>query len=539
VPTSVPVVPPGGVRQPSGRHAPHAAYLRDSRSGIIAARPAPLREHRDDIRMAWRRSAGLALDLMQNSGRLRGAADQVIADTVGAELQINPQPDPAAMARLGYNEAETAEFIRLIKQRWKRWSWNPAECDMRGKLTVPQMVDIGLRWNMAFGEVTGTLTYMTRGQRRAYGIGTGTKVCLVPPSRLVQDTNEMERMFQGVRHDVNGRPIAYRFEEHDGGLKTTRDWPARDARGRPMVIHVYDPVDAGDVRGISVLASAFRKYIQHEMLDDATLQTAVLQTVFAATLTSELPSAEAFEALEELKRTGEGKDLYFDIMGLIGAQLDRARETSVNVSSDPVISHLAPGEDLNLKAAQTPGSEYLPFSKSLSRDAARAIGIAYGAYSMDHESATYSSVRMETSSIWPVVTRRRERIAGAQSQMIYEVWLDEEIGEGRIPFRGGYAAFAANRDEVSWAQWQGPARPTADDHKSARAASERIGNGTSTAEIEAAELGHDYEELRDARLRDHQWHIEHGMVSPYDRQSSGARTPDDARDDQREELANG
>ncbi len=96
----------------------------------------------------WRRTAGLALDLIQNSGQLRGAADQVIVDTVGVELVLNPQPD---IAHLGYSDAEIAALTRKIKQRWKRYAWNPRECDLRGKFTLPQNVDIALRWDMAYG----------------------------------------------------------------------------------------------------------------------------------------------------------------------------------------------------------------------------------------------------------------------------------------------------------------------------------------------------------------------------------------------------
>src|SRR5690606_33427168 len=99
---------------------PRGGYLRDTRSAVLSSRPAVLREHRDDVRAVWRRTAALALDLIQNSGQLRGAADQVIADTVGVELVLNPQPD---LRDLGYNEAETAALVKTIKQRWKRYFW--------------------------------------------------------------------------------------------------------------------------------------------------------------------------------------------------------------------------------------------------------------------------------------------------------------------------------------------------------------------------------------------------------------------------------
>lgn len=504
---------------------PTARYLRDSRSGVIAARPSSLRNSRDDIRQSWRKAAGLAIDLVQNSGRLKGAVDQVLADTVGVELQLSPQPD---LKGLGYDDKERAEFIRLIKGRWKRYAWNPFECDFRGKFTMPQQVDIGLRWEMVYGEITGLLEFMPSATRQRYGIETGTKLCLIPPTKLVQDTSEFENLFQGVYHDENGRPVRYLFEEQDSGIVSKVPYPARDDSGRQVVLHIFNPQDATDVRGISGFTAAIRKHLQHEMLDDATLQTAILQTIFAAVITSDQPAADAFEALESIKdqkfgKPGEeieGSEYAADMLAFMQSNLDRLGD--INFSADPQISHLGPGEKFEVKTAGTPGGQYLPFAAALSRDMARAIGITYGGLTMDHSNATYSSVRMETSSIWPVVMRRRERIAAPMCQSVYENWLDEEIGTGRIPFKGGYRAYLANRSRVNWAQWQGPAKPTADDFKSARGATERIENGTSSIEIEAAEGGIDPDELFDQRVATHRRYVEAGMQSPYERQSAGS-----------------
>lgn len=503
----------GGDAAVAPPHA-HAGYLRDTKSGVLRSRPVVLRESRDDIRVSWRRSAAIAMDLIQNSGRLRGAADQVIADTVGSGLTLNYQPDPAVMARLGYSPQELAEHIRMVKQRWKRWAWNPRECDLRGKLTVPQMIDIGLRWNMAFGEVTGRMVYVPRTERLRRGFNTGLKVCMVPPTRLVQDTSEWEGLFQGVYHDDIGRPVGYRFEERRGGVRTKEVWPAYDRFGRAVVLHVFDPVDATDVRGISVMAAAFRKHIQHEMLDDATLQTAILQTLMAITLTAQGPSAEVFEALEALSE-GEGKGLGQQYLGMLQEQLEAAQESSLSIGGDPSVSHLAPGEKLEMHGAKTPGADYQPFSDALSRDMARAIGMTYGGLTMNYKNATYSSVRMENSSIWPVVVRRRERVAMPIEDAIFCQWLEEEVAEGRTPFKGGYAAFLANQEAVSWAQWNGPSKPTADDGKSAKASTERLQNGTSSVEVESAELGVDPDEIFDQRLALHRRYEDAGMVSPY------------------------
>jgi lambda family phage portal protein len=390
------------------------------------------------------------------------------------------------------------------------------------------MVDVALRWDMAFGESLGLISYLGREGRAKAGATTGTKICMVPPMRLVQDTQEFEGMFQGVIHDAYGRAVVYRLKERVNGFTVTRDYKAFDDRGRPMVFHVFDPMDADDVRGISRIAPAFRQHLQHEVLVDATIQTAILQTIFAAVLTSASPSAEAFEAIETLGST----EMKNEFLAYFSGAMDRARDGEISISAEPRVSHLAPGETFDLKTAATPGPQFLPVSAALSRDMARAIGITYGGLTMDHTDATYSSVRMENSSIWPVVMRRRERIAAPICQTIYDAWLDEEIGSGRLRFKGGYDAFAANRDLVTWALWQGPAKPTADDLKSAKAASERLQNGTSTLAAEAAELGLDADEVIEQRAREANRLRDAGLPSPFDRPTGGGKA-EPADDDRR------
>lgn len=489
--------------------------LRDTPSGALASRWVSLTDSRAEIRRSWWRAASLAVDFIQNSGTLKGATDQVLADTVGVELVLSPQPD---LSKLGYDEKETADWVALVKREWKHWAWNPRECDQRGKMTVPQMVDVGLRWAIAYGEITGMFSYMPRAMRRRYGITSGTKLLMTPPHRLVQDTSEAEGLYQGIWSDENGRPVAYRFRDRVAGIDVPTVYRAHDGAGRPLVMHIFDPIDASDVRGISQLTPVLRKFAQSETLDDAVLQTFILQTVFAGILTSAAPSADAFEGLQALSELGEvGNGVKEDFLHYFGSLMDKAKG-KITIEGDPRIASLAPGEDLQFRTASTPGPQYLPFKAALSREMARAIGCTYAGLSMDHTNATYSSTRMENASIWPIVMRRRERLAGPQCQMIYENWLDEAIGEGRIPLKGGYAAFQAHRDRICWAQWQGPAKPTADDYKSARASSEKIANGTSTLAIECAELGVDADEVFAQRVREHKRYEEAGMRSPYDRQ---------------------
>ncbi|CUX40564.1 Bacteriophage capsid protein [Agrobacterium deltaense Zutra 3/1] len=506
----------GSVTVPAGDPSRHrAGYLRDTQSGIIASRPASLREHRDEIRRVWWRAAALAMDMLQNSGRLRGAADQILADTVGVELQLNPRPD---LTKFGYDRAEAVSWTRMVKGRFKVWAWNPLECDFRAKFTIPQQTDVGLRHWLAFGESTGIVSYLPEEQRLP-GTKTGTKFLLVSPQKLVQDTNEIEGMYQGVIHDAYGRPTHYRFQERRDGMTTKIDYAARDADGRQLVMHAFDPFSSDDVRGLSPLATTFRKYLMAENTDDAMAQVHFLQTIYAAILKSDKPSAEAFEALESMKESGATgvEDIASDFAQYFKAQLDRAAESEIRLGAGAGVSHLAPGEDLEFKSISTPGKESQSFMASLHRETARALGMSYGGYTLDYTNATYASTNMENSALWPIAQRRTDRIAAPHVLFPYAGWLDEEIGEGRIPFKGGYDVFRQFREEILWAICQGPSKPTADDEKRAKASSERIANGTGTLERECAELGDDPEEVFESRLMWHERYVNAGMRSPFER----------------------
>ena len=103
------------------RSAPSAGYLRDTRSGVFAGFPVYLASQRDDVRRAWPRSAALALNLLQNSGKLRGAADQVLTDTVGTGLALNFQPN---FAGIEMGETEREQFVSDVKTWWREWQGN-------------------------------------------------------------------------------------------------------------------------------------------------------------------------------------------------------------------------------------------------------------------------------------------------------------------------------------------------------------------------------------------------------------------------------
>lgn len=506
-----------------------AQYLRGDRSGILHMRRAVTRDGSVNVREAAERASALAWDFMHNSGWIAGAAQQIITDTIGNDLQLSCRPD---LSRLGYSDKERSEFCKLVERRWRQFAWSPEECDLAGKATIPEMLDGVVRYYLAGGEAFGVVDFMGAGERARYGIETGTKVTLVAPHRLKRETDEFRGLDQGIFHDGNGRPLSYRFLRREGGLEREIDVAAVDGTGLRRVIHVMDRGENPDSpRGISPVAPSLKVVAQYDQLADATLATALMQTIFAATIKSPEPSADAFEAISAI----EDEDLKEDLYAVWSQRIDKLKEGSGISMNDPArIGHLGPGEEFQMHTAQTPGNQYLPFSQSLRREMARALGITFESLSMDYSNATYSSVRMGISSIWPIAVRRRERIAAPFCQGIYEPWLDEMVYRGSIPFKGGYRAFAANRRAVTWTEWQGPSQPTADDYRSAMAAKVRLESGVSSLADESALMGRNWEDVSEQRAAEREFLLQRGLPVPFERMSGGAGPNGAAMDGQRE-----
>lgn len=499
-------------------------YLNRDRTGVLALRHAVRRDGRHDVREAALRASALAFDFMQNSGWIAGACDQMIVDTIGTELKLNARPD---FAKLGYSDQERSAWCKLVEAEWRRWSWNPRECDLAGKSTIAEMCDGLMRYYIGGGEGFGVISYFDERMRRAYGVQTGTKVNIVAPHRVPHITREFEGLEGGIFHDAIGRPTHCRFKRREGGMEVDHDLAFVLPNGLAQVVHVLDRGDNPDSpRGISIMAPILKVIAQSDQLADATLATALLQTIFAAVIKSPEPSEEAFQAIQTLADTGVGKvegvdQLAQDFIDVWGARFEALKSGGINLADTARIGHLGPGEELDFKTAGTPGGNYLPFNKNLQREMARRLGVSIESFSMDFTDASYSSVRMATATIHPIATRRRERIPAPFCQAVYEAFLDEKVATGAIPFKGGYRAFAANRDKACWAEWQGPAKPSADDWKGANAAKVRLETGVSSLADECAEYGRDWEETAAQRERELKALTGMGLPNPFERMRGG------------------
>lgn len=489
-----------GTRSGGGLSAYFMREGEGSNGKFLAGWRPVLRDSQDVLRSSYTLANARASEAIVNSGWLYGGIQSSIAGIMGAGLRLNARPDTTVIKFEGLaddqgNAIDANGWARYVERRWETWSNTPRECDAVGRQTVNQMCKSALKQWMRSGEICAIIPH-----RRALGGISPTKVQLMQSHRLSQRTEPLSRLVQGVRMDEFGVPVSYVFEERALGtaLVNYQEIQARDSVGRPQVVHVYEG-GPGEVRGITPLAPVLAITRQYDQLSNATLTAALIQTIFAATVESEMPTADFLQSLKsgaEQQGLGGG-----DLDGFMQAALGWAQNTQFDLAQSGKVNHLFPGEKMKFNRSEHPNGNYEAFAKFLLREEARCLGMTFEEFTGDYTGATYSSVRMATALTYPIVLDRRKNIAGGFMQPVYEAWLEAEVEEGRIAFPGGFEAFLRLRAAACMADWRGPPKPQADDIKMANTHRLYMQMAIMPEEQIAADLGIDLEDAYESMAR--------------------------------------
>lgn len=501
------------------RPAQNAGYFRGNKSQFLSNWRPALRENAEDVSQAWVEAASRGIESLQNSGFMAGVADTNVSQIVGSGLKLAVRPD---YETLGMTASEGQAWGNDVERRWNAYANNPRAVDAGGRWTHGQLQQIVVRSWMAYGESCGHLPMIDR-------IGTASsKALLIPPSRIV-NASDGQSLQQGVITDAYGAPVGYRVRTKDA-FRAWRDvdYRAFDADGRHLFFHVFDPMLA-TTRGISPFAPILKVLRQVDQYADATLTSALLQTIFAATIKTSLMGDAAFAGL---RTEADQKDVV-DLDGFAEAKADWYESAKVDLFTHGRIGHLMPGDELEFHSAQHPSQTYDSFMGWLIREIAACAGVTYESATGDYRSATYSSVRMATAEKWGIVMSRRANIPIPFCQITYQNWLEEQIGIGSIPFPGGLYGFLANKAAACGSIWTGPPRPQADDLKTARAHETLHKMGATTLQEVSADYGQDWKEVMDQRARERDYALSLGLPDPhiYPESKSGPTGTEDKTDD--------
>lgn len=426
-------------------------------------------------------------DIVRNHGIANGAVQTLVDNVVGTGFRLAPKPNWRV---LGWTLEQAREWSRNVSAQFKTWA-NSTECDASRQMNLASLTALTFRNGMMSGEGLALPLWL----ENRPGARWNTALQLVDTDRIATPMHKVadKTVRLGIETSRYGEPVAYYVAKHhpnDLPLQSlgAQDWeriPAYTSFGRRRVIHVHDKERTGQTRGKPIMSAVLPNFRMLSDYQRNEMKSAVTNSLVAAFVESPMGPEQLVDmfggaAGDERK----GVQRYMEDRGQWEAQLDGG-----------AIIPLYPGDKMSAFNPGRPNAIYKEFIETVVREIGVSTGMPYELIMKDFSKTSYASVRASLMEAWRFFAGRRKWLTDYWLQPIYELWLEEAVNSGVIEAPGFYE----NRQAYSSAEWIGSGKGYVDPVREAQAAEDRMRIGISTLEKEAAEQGHDWEDLVEQR----------------------------------------
>lgn len=237
------------------------------------------------------------------------------------------------------------------------------------------------------------------------------------PSEMLNHADNVDlpnglKVRSGIVFGPIGNRVAYRFyKQRPGDMNFTGEITSVPAE---EVMHVFRPLEAGQIRGIPHTLSSIVRAAVMDAYDDAELERKRMAALFGAFITSTAPEEDV---LSEPAAAATAA----------GVEGGVALEPGVTVD-------LEPGQDIKFAEPADVGGNYEAFQYRGNLQVAAGAGVPYADMTGDLRQASYGSQRAG------MVKFRREIAATQNHAMIFQLcrpvwqrWLAEAVQNGAVP----------------------------------------------------------------------------------------------------------
>ena len=442
-----------------------------------------------------------ARDLERNEAQVGSGMNVTVENVVGTGLTCIPSPDWVA---LGKSKAWAEEWSRIVRSKWNAYA-NSTDCDVTGVDNFAGLTQQVLYSVLLNGEAVSIPLYLPDQGTTHWG----TTHQIVESDRLSNPDGSMDtkHMRGGVEIDDRGRPLAYHISnEHPGEVGMIgwdRQWeriPATTAWGRKRVLHIFQRRRWGQSRGVSLLATIMPEFRTLNKMKQAELQSAFAQSLVSIISHTNAPYEQVVEMFNS------PRDLF------------RARRQHVPKLGSGATIVAAPGEKIEAFSPSRSAINFDQFIKTCLRQAFAGMNLPYELGARDFGGMNYSSARAMLIEAWRGFDTKRYWLADRWAQPSYELWFEEEVGNGGIPDCTTDDLLDVPGAWQAWmrCEWLGPARGSVDPEKDAKAQGQRFANGTTTLQIECAEQGYDWRDMLEQQAYEREVHALKGVRYPGD-----------------------
>ena len=503
--SAVPPAPIGHAVGVGGERAIGGAYEGASRhDNAMALWSPPLRSADAEILPAKRLVDARSRDTLRNDAYSAGGANLHRDNIVGAAFTLNAKPSLRALGK-GFDETWEEEFQEEVEEKFTLAVESP-DCwiDASRRFSLTAMIRLVVGVYVPAGEVLASVEYL-RDPDRPFA----TAIQMIDTDRLSNPPAipSNVRVRGGVELDSRNAPTAYHVRKAhptDFGNPDAWQWkrvPIRKPWGRQQMIHIFEPNRIDQSRGISEMVSALKESRMIKSLRNISLQNAVVNATYAASIESDLPTEAVFNSLGGGNMTAESvqeaiTNYAEGYLGAIGEYVGNSKAMQIDGVKIP---HFFPGTKMKLTPAGSGGPIGSELEESMLRYLAANLGVSYEQLSRDYTKTNYSSARASMAETWKFMQARKKAVADRFASIVYRLWLEEALNKGQISsmprLRRGWAYEGMNLDALSVCDWIGASRGQIDELKETQAAVLRINNGLSTLEYELARLGQDYRKV--------------------------------------------
>ncbi|MFD1913807.1 phage portal protein [Halodurantibacterium flavum] len=408
--------------------------------------------------------------LVRNNGYAHGALDSWAANCIGTGIK------PSSLIAQPKRKAE-------LQRLWQDWT---DEADAEGLTDFYGIQRRAARECFLAGECFIRL----RPRRPEDGLVVPLQLQLLPSEMLPIELNQVLEggrvIRQGIEFDAIGRRIAYHFHRRHPGDATEPGLSNETSRvPASEVLHVIDPVESGQLRGVSRFAPAIVKLFLLDQYDDAELDRKKVAAMYAIFVTSESDGNDPLQGEDPVTEVSPGQ-----------------------------IVRLDPNEKVTTADPADSGSTYEPFQYRTLLQVSAALGIPYAHLSQDMVKANFSNARTALMEF-------RRRIEAFQHSVlvfqmcrpIWERFVDLAVLSGAVRLPG----YGKKRRDYVACDWLPPRWQWVDPLKDIRAEIEEIGAGLKSRSQAISERGYDAEEvdvqIAADRARERRLGIEPGRVA--------------------------
>lgn len=484
------------------------------------------------------RMVGRVRDLTRNDGAATGAILSTLDQVIGGSYRLIALPDYRWLQRKfgpAFDAKWAEEYRQAVEGEWRDWSEDPLFFnDAERQLNVADQMWLAMRHQLVDGDTLGMAEWHP--ERVGYGRARyATTLRLLDPDRLSnpQEMIDTRHRRGGVEIDDDGVPVGYHvrrghaFDWYQSIDSMIWDFLPRETEwGRPVVLHYYDRDRATQHRGLAAFIPVLNTFKMLNRFDAVTLQAAVLAAVYSLAIESPYDQ----EGLKEMMEHSQYDEL--NNYSALRANFHKDRPIKLN---NATVLPVFPGEKITALGPTQPGPEYDPFTHAVHRRLAASLGTTVEEITRDWTKSNYSSARAGFVSAWRTVSRRRARFDRGFAKGIYVAWHEEAYEIADLPMPANAPDFLEARGALTRCKWIGAPKGWVDPVKEAQGAVLRMDAGVSTLQQEAAEQGHDWEELLDQRARERARMTELGV--PFPEWIAGISTQDGGGDEPAHQLA--